>query len=503
MPKTRQRKPSPGDGAAGFSSADAGLKGGARPAEVAPTSRLLPALTLLPYQRRWLEDDAPLKIVVKARQIGYSFAATLRAVFECLKRKTTWIFLSKGERQSRLLMEKVQEHIRSCGIVAQASESSFFEGTMMKQLEVRFANGSVIYGLPANPDTARGYTGNVTLDEFAFHQDAAKVYSALYPTITRGFSLEVISTPNGQQGKFYELSKQAGLTEEIQSRGAGQNFTWSGHRVSIEDAVAEGLEINIDGLRAGCDDEETWLQEYCCVFLSDAENYIPMELIIACQSEQATTDWTATLNSEFRIMNSGDLYLGVDIGRKRDLTVAWLFEKLGDVLWSRALVAMKGQTFDAQERAICDLIETAGLDDGRGTARRAPTVRRCCVDQSGLGMMLAERLEKKYGAVIEPVQFTAQVKEKLAPMVKQRFEERLIRIPESREIRADLNAVKRYLSPVGNIRFDAERTDHGHADRFWALALAVNAATTPLARLAEVGRLLGEPIAAGIRERVL
>lgn len=170
-----------------------------------------PGLKLLPYQRRWVEDDAPFKIVVKARQTGYSFAATLRAVLKCLERRLTWIFLSKGERQSRLLMEKVREHVQACGIVAETSESAFFEGTLTKQLETRFPNGSVIYGLPANPDTARGYTGNVTLDEFAFHQDAAKVYSALYPTVTRGFSLEIISTPNGQQGKFFELAKQAGL----------------------------------------------------------------------------------------------------------------------------------------------------------------------------------------------------------------------------------------------------------------------------------------------------
>src|SRR2546428_10711956 len=201
-----------------------------------------PALELLPYQQRWLGDSSPLKIVVKARQIRLSFAATLRAVFECLRRKTTWIFLSKGERQSRLLMEKVQEHIQSCGIIARTSESSFFEGTMTKQLEARFPNGSVIYGLPANPDTARGYTGNVTLDEFGFHQDAAKVYSALYPTITRGFSIEVISTPNGQQGKFFELAKQAGFVGyhplvPPQRGGEARSAGWSGHKVDIYEAV--------------------------------------------------------------------------------------------------------------------------------------------------------------------------------------------------------------------------------------------------------------------------
>ena len=72
-------------------------------------------------------------------------------------------------------------------------------------------NRSRIIGLPANPDTARGYTGHIVLDEFAFHGDAHKIYAACFPIITRGYSIEVISTPNGTAGKFYEIAKQAGL----------------------------------------------------------------------------------------------------------------------------------------------------------------------------------------------------------------------------------------------------------------------------------------------------
>ncbi|MBZ5543364.1 MAG: terminase family protein [Acidobacteriia bacterium] len=259
------------------------------------------AINLLPYQRRWVEDDSPLKIVVKARQIGYSFAATLRAVFKCLERRTTWVFLSKGERQSRLLMEKVQDHIRSCGIVARTEESTFFEGTSLKQLEVRFPNGSVIYGLPANPDTARGYSGHVTLDEFAFHADAEKIYAALFPTITRGYGLEVISTPNGTQGKFYELAKAAGLTEQVSGvryQVSGLNpdtrhpapGTWSAHSCDIYEALREGLRVDIQLLRAGCEDESAWQQEFCCQFVSTAENFLPPELLASCLSAEATTD---------------------------------------------------------------------------------------------------------------------------------------------------------------------------------------------------------------------
>ncbi len=142
---------------------------------------------------------------------------------------------------------------------------------------------------------------------------------------------------------------------------------------------------------------------------------------------------------------------------------------------------------------------------GRGVpAGRGEGVRRCCIDQSGVGMMLAERLQKKYGARVEPVQFTAPVKERLAPLVKRHFEERLVRIPDQRDVRADLNAVKRSVTASGNVRYDAERTEHGHADRFWALALALEAAaSTPAARFVDAGATLGRPVMAGIMERVL
>ena len=265
-------------------------------------------------------------------------------------------------------------------------------------MEVYFPhNGSRIIGLPANPDTARGYSGNIVLDEFAFHGDAHKIYAACFPIITRGYSIEVISTPNGTAGKFYEIAKAAGLVaqgslsspavltdgvEKPQGRSAGPALPaslWSGHRVDIYDAVNQGLPANIDLLRSGCDDEETWLQEYCCQFLSDAQNYIPIEMISTCVHEEATTEWSGIRDSRDtghgRQTDTGpatrDFYLGVDIGRKRDLTIAWLFEKVGGILWSRRLLMLKGMSFDEQEKAICRLID-GGRPVSRVAVSRAP-----------------------------------------------------------------------------------------------------------------------------------
>jgi len=482
-----------------------------------------PALELLPYQQRWLGDSSPLKIVVKARQIGFSFAATLRAVFECLRRKTTWIFLSKGERQSRLLMEKVQEHIQSCGIIARTSESSFFEGTMTKQLEARFPNGSVIYGLPANPDTARGYTGNVTLDEFAFHQDAAKVFSALYPTITRGYQLEVVSTPNGQQGKFFEIAKQAGLVGAIResplparndksvrsggglpseasrpsyaqgaTEGRARGGGWSGHRVDIFEAAREGLKVDIEALRAGCDDEETWLQEFCCQFVSQASDWIPAELFQQCVSSEASI----TLPTPYSPPQSGrgaeggvGFYAGWDIARKHDLSVIWVCELVGDVTWTRAVIELRNTPTPNQVR------EARGL---------LPLLRRMNIDQSGMGLAIFEQLAREFPGKVEGVGFTQPTKEAMAVLAKRRMEETKVRIPDSDQVRASFRSVKKTMNALGQARFDSEHdSKYGHADHWWAFCLAETAAERPTSSFAQGARLVGQPIAAGLGAREL
>jgi phage FluMu gp28-like protein len=107
-------------------------------------------------------------------------------------------------------------------------------------------------------------------------------------------------------------------------------------------------------------------------------------------------------------------------------------------------------------------------------------IQRCCIDATGLGAMLAEELEARWGARVEPVVFTSAVKEDLAVRVKRLLEERRLKLPYDPAIRAAFGAVNRIVTPAGNVRFDAERTDQsGHADHFWALALALAAAEEP------------------------
>lgn len=397
---------------------------------------------LLPYQKSWVEDRGRFKIGMWARQTGKSFATALEVVLSAIEGKELWVLLSKGERQSKELMQKVKMHLEAFKIAASSIKETYFEDTKIKQLEIELPNGSRIIGLPANPDTARGYSGNVVLDEFAFHKDSRAIWTALYPTITRGYKIRVISTPNGKQNKFYEL-------------WTADDHLWSKHKVTIYDAVRAGLHINIDELRAGISDPDAWAQEYECKFIDEATAFLTFELITWAESETATHDMP------LEKLRDRELYLGMDIGRKRDLSVIWIAERVGDVLVTRVVKEMFRYPFAAQREILFNYLEV---------------VRRAAIDATGLGMQLAEEASERFGYKVEPVTFTASIKEDLAYKTLIKFQDRLIRIPIDPKIRNDLHSVKKVVTAAGNIRFDAERTENSHADRFWALALAIHAA---------------------------
>ncbi len=486
---------------------------------------------LYPYQRRWVEDNSRFKIACKARQIGFTFAAAWRVVDKRLDQPGLTLWISASERQALEAMEHIRRFCRELKVAA-LYEEEFIEGTLVKQRVVKMPNGSRIIALPANPDTVRGFAGDVVLDEFAFHRDAEAIWRAAFATATRGFQIEIISTPNGTRGKYYELAKAAALVDydsnsqcsaqrppPLGPGGRGhraQQGEWSAHWVDLGEARAQGFKVDVEALRAAIADDDAWQQEYCCRFLSEASHFIPPELVVAAESSSASTtlgEGTAS-RSEAETLSerseskgavpktmlraappgkgSGEnrigfpqrpCYIGVDIGRKRDLTVLWLLEVENPLAppESRTYLTRGVQTLDrqpfAQQRAVLDAL--LALRGESEISHLRFEIQRCAVDATGLGAMLAEELATRWGARVEPIVFTGSVKEALAVRVKRLLEERRLKIPYDPAIRAALGAIKRYVTPAGNVRFDAERTDAGHADYFWALALALHAADEP------------------------
>jgi phage FluMu gp28-like protein len=416
-----------------------------------------PLALLLPYQRAWADDPARWKIWLAARQIGKSFAAAAEVARDCYQRPgATWVVLSAGERQALEFMQKVRQWTEAFGLALRdyAEQRSSVEA-LLKSAEVRYGNGSRVVALPANPDTARGYSANLVLDEFAFHQDSLAIWRAILPSVTnplRGqLKVRVLSTPNGQGNGFYNL------WSDDAAAGAPAGAQWSRHRTTIHDAVAAGLPVNIAELKRQLNDPDGWAQEFECQFIDMASVLLPYELIEKCESPEAS-DWG------WRAGNGhGPCYMGVDIGRKHDLTVAWVLERIGDVLWTREVRVLEKMPFHLQ------FTELAALAHGLAA--------RTCVDATGIGQMLAEELARQIGAArVEPCTFTAQFKQELYPPLRRKMEDRLLRLPVSRAIREDLHGLQRVSGAAGTVRYLAPHTDDGHCDRATALALAVRAA---------------------------
>ena len=410
---------------------------------------------LYPYQRRWLDDKSRFKIGMFARQTGKTFTTTLEIAEDLIDaevtgRRTRWVILSRGERQAREAMEEgLKLHLRAMNVGFEAFTDDFrlSDNTVVKSLEVVTKNGSRVTALPANPDTARGFSANVFLDEFAFHADSRKIWTALFPVISKpGLKLRVVSTPNGKGNRFYELMTSP------------ESAGWSKHTVDIYQAVAEGLPRNIEELKAGCGDEDAWAQEYELKWLDEASAWLSYDLINAAENDHAGL---------FENYAGGPCYVGVDIGRRHDLFVIAVLDKVGDVLWTREIFERKGATFAEQDFLLDDVMQRY-------------RVLRVCMDQTGMGEKPVEDAKARHGSTrVEGVLFTGTNKLTLATLGKEAFEDRRIRIPISDALRSDLHKLQKVSGPTGAPRFVAESDNSGHADRTWALFLAVNAASSP------------------------
>jgi phage FluMu gp28-like protein len=415
-----------------------------------------PNFRLYPYQARWIQDKSRLKIACKSRRVGYSFAAGFRALRSCLEWKHNVIILSKKEELAKeFISEAVAPHVRAIGILA-SYHQGYVPRTSIHKQECELSNGSRIIALTANPDSARSYEGDVVLDEFAFHLDARKVYEAVEPSITRGYSLEVISTPNGQQGEYYSLAKAAGLVDGLRE----PNCEWSAHKTDIYEAIAQGCRdrygkpLKLETVRAGCLDDEMWAQQYSCQFLSFASQWISPELFQLCVSNEASTDYPTQTYQE--------LYAGWDVARNKDLSVIWLIERVGDVSWTRGVIEMRNVATPDQ------------MNEARSLK---PMIRRLVIDKGSMGLTIFEQLYREFGSWVEGVQFTLATKEALAVTAKRRMEEAKVRIPDTDIIRNSFRSVKKTVTATGQARFDALRDARcGHADHWWAFCLAESAA---------------------------
>lgn len=433
----------------------------------------------MPYQQRFVADQARFRAIVKSRRIGFTFGvaysdAARAAGYKVWRNKdgsysssynprtgVDQILISASMRQSKLLLAQCLKHLRGFEIILGDSliEDDGFD-------VVRLKNGRQLKALAPNPDTIRSETGDLTLDECQSIPRAHLVWKAAKAVANRtlgnprGYNVTVCGTPLGDDNLFYDL-----MHKEI-----GRAF--SKHRVDIYQAIAEGFPEDIEQLRLEYPDPDTFAQEFECQFLSSAERYISAEQYDNCL-------WDPDVEAP-PITGVRTEFAGMDVGRASggDPSVIARLMRIADTNWQlEKAESRRGSGWDDQEAWVG---ETLGK------------CQRIAIDSTGLGNQFAERLVKRFGARVDPVQFNVKSKEMLATGLKLAMERNKLRLlADDTDLRRDVLSLRRNITSHGNVTYDAAKTKEGHADGAWALALAVHTAGAPsktLAGVTTVGR---------------
>lgn len=385
--------------------------------------------TLYSYQERILTNRHPRNIIVKSRQTGISTLMACYGLSQALIGKKVLI-VSPSYRQSGHVMDIVRDFLNNIPHPALLEEM---------KTSIRFEGGGEIRSLPNSANTVRGFTADlIILDEMAHFLNGTdvEIMKAIAPSLSRGGELWLVSTPNGEQGLYYEYSEKR------------KDY----NKIIVHWSECEDLKNNEAELRRLCPDPLTFAQEYDNKFLGNVETEFPWNLLHACTNPDIQYE---------NPIQSFNVFVGVDIGRKVDQTATIGVSK-PDKIWRVVYKnIMEGTAYKAQEHFLNSLISTYRLV-------------RMNIDESGIGSMIAENLRDRNSGLVFGYQFTNELKQKLVVNIKRLLVNKLIELPDDAQLLNSLHSIKRQYSTAGNIRFDADRTEEtGHADTAWALMLAV------------------------------
>lgn len=440
-----------------------------------------------PYQMAALNDDGLLGIDTKSRQVGWSWTAAAGAVADSiLTGRATNVFVSINQEEAR-------EKIRYARYILEALDPEVRPRVIIEnQQELEIDNGSRLISHPCRPVRGKAKI-NVYLDEFAHYPKDREIYTSALPATTRGGRLRIGSSPLGAGGQFWEIYTQQIQTYPGYRRGFVPWWLVSSTCRDVDEARRLAPHMTTEERVRAFGGErlitifenmplEDFQQEYECAWVDESVAWITWDeikrnqvlaqgggltcwMVESVDEALAVIDQVAEAQADGRI--EGVLCGGMDVGRKRNL--------------SEIVFVGKGTTNQLPFRLMISLAQVE-FDDQKAVVEKALTTLRCpkfLIDRNGLGMQLAESLEKRFPTKVEGVDFTNASKELWAVELKVRVQRAEVPLPLVRELTYQVHSIKKKISAAKNAIFDTEANEKHHADKFWALALAVWAAGGP------------------------
>lgn len=467
------------------------------------------------YQRKWFEDAAPMKIAEKSRRIGFDYGDAACTVLDRLTGvscRNMW-YAAHEESAAREYMEYVRFMAKTYGDVSNLIvREEVIDDTGLLKFEVTLPTprgDARVTGMTGNPTRFRSKGGDVTLSELAWHPHPREMLKAAKPATTLGGRVSVFSSHNGAASVF-NLAL-LGARRILAGEGKPDDVAFSIHRVTIHDAVAQGMVERINRCEGTNFTREGWLaqerakytaeewaEEFECVPSQEADSYFPYDLLRPCVRHDdpkpvGTIDEllallrTATEPVERKGRGMTRLFAGVDVARTGHRfvldvigSIGGMRRTAGTLVWDKTTPDDR-RSFPSMQDAIGRVMRFVGSGGQR--------VSRACIDATGLGMQLGEWAETNFRGRAEAISFTAAVKAELATLGRRHVEERTVTLPDDATCLADFNGIRRTLTAAGKVRFACDENADGHRDFFWARVLSLHAGeNASVARIVPVGR---------------
>jgi len=466
------------------------------------------------WQQDHIRDIHKYSEVLKSRRTGFSFNVALKGTVKAndkARYKYTRQFVSYNEEDAKEKINYAKEFYYSIP-KKHKKELASETKTSMEFYDKGRKTVSRLISIACRPPRGRG--GDIVFDEMAIypHNKTRVIYTAGLPVIARGGCIEIGSTPLGKMGMFYDIWNE----EKTYPHFARFMVPWwasSALCVNVNEAVK--LAANMDTEERvelfGTETLKTifhsmfledFQQEFECAFLDFMLSYISLDLIDDNTPGMREGDRIGTLKDdevesvddggiEVKVFKTADdlilgydtlpekytggelirLFLGFDVARYRDASVIFLIGLLpnGKKL-SVAEIEMVNTPFRIQRETMQKIL------------RKLPVVRGV-MDKSGLGLQLCEELQEEFGETrLEGMDFVPASKELLATEAKKGLENKMFLLQNDKKFRRQIHSIKRMPGAGGIFRYDSTRDEDGHADSFWAWALANNAVIEGAAR---------------------
>ncbi len=439
-------------------------------------------LRLDPWQKEYLTDNSKFINILKSRRVGGSWAMTLKMFIRSQLSPNysgTFISLNLEEATGKIeyankMYESLPPRFRKKRVINARTELAFEDARGRRSTLKSIASRA-----------PRGKGGDVGISELPHCTDQQKIYEGALHVTSRSAShqLTIESTPMGKTGIYFDVCRGAyplfkryeipwwhcsALCADIaRAREEAPNLST---RKRVESFGTPSLRAIYASMP-----EDVFRQESELAFIEAEESAFPAELV----RKNCTESFGAHGEAELKFLSlcrepladdwnwlatnrRGTLSAGFDVGRKKDESVLFILDNTGQKTETRMIVRLAQVDFATQEKTLSEAIRYG--------------VKKLFIDSTGIGLPLAERMERAFGATIAPMHFTAPLKSRMVSALRVLLMDKKIVMPLDRDLLTQLASIRRMVSDSGDVLYRPTAAAGHHADMAWALMLACQTA---------------------------